>query len=98
MFQNFNETDLINLQIDLADKQVDFSDGTLFNGDKFRINILTSQSKIKIIHSENSEEVFNNTKSDEVFYLASNFDNAFVFKNKFVKIQISEHQQLLKIL
>lgn len=101
LFQNIDETSLINLQIDLVDKNIEFSDGTKFHGDKFRLDILKNQNKTKIIRAKNSEEVYQNIQFDEVYYLASNFTishNLLTSKSKFLKIQISEHQQLLKIL
>lgn len=100
IFECADKQSLINLKIDLADKDIHFTNGTLFDGDKFRLSSFKTDI-IKIIREENILEVYNNIKFDEVFYFASNFTNnhkSLISHSKFIKIQISENQQLLKIL
>jgi hypothetical protein len=107
LFENLDDSDLNSLKRSLIDKGVSFSDGTTFNGDKFRLNELLLSSpkereiKVKIIKNENLDELLTTLKFDEVYYLASNFsDNhqKLGASNNFLKIQIVDTKQILNFL
>ena len=86
------------------DKDILFTDGTTFDGDKFRLNLLVNPSpeiKIKIVNFDNLKRLASELKFDEIFYLASNFSDNYTLldaSNNFLKIQISETNQILKFL
>lgn len=107
LFENLDDSQLISLKQSLVDKGVPFSDGTTFNGDKFRLNVLLPTSsksqeiKVKIIKNENLDELLITVKFDEVYYLASNFsDNhqKLGASTNFLKIQITDTKQILNFL
>lgn len=107
IFENIEASVLIELKRSLVDKNIPFTDGTTFNGDKFRLDSLLANStksqeiKIKFFQIDNLEEVLASLKFDEVFYLASTFsDNHKLLEasNNFLKIQISETNQILNFL
>jgi hypothetical protein len=107
LFENLHDSQLISLKQSLVDKGVPFSDGTTFNGDKFRLNVLlptlskSQEIKVKIIKNENLDELLTTVKFDEVYYLASNFsDNhqKLGASTNFLKIQITDTKQILNFL
>lgn len=107
LFENLDDSHLNILKQSLVDKGLSFSDGTTFNGDKFRLNVLLLTSsksheiKVKIIKNENLDELLTTVKFDEVYYLASNFsDNhqKLGASNTFLKIQIADTKQILNFL
>lgn len=107
LFENLEDSHLNTLKQSLADKGVPFSDGTTFNGDKFRLNILLLNSskkheiKVKLIKSENLNELLTTVKFDEVYYLASKFSDSHQklgASNNFLKIQITDAKQILNFL
>lgn len=107
LFENLDDNFLNALKQSLIDKGVSFNDGTTFNGDKFRLNVLLLPStknqevKIKIIKNENLDELLTTLKFDEVYYLASNFSDNYQklrASNNFLKIQITDTKQILNFL
>lgn len=107
LFENLEDSQLNSLKQSLVDKGVPFSDGTTFNGDKFRLNVLLSASsksheiKVKIIKNENLDELLTTVKFDEVYYLTSSFSDIHQklgASNNFLKIQISDTKQILNFL
>jgi len=93
------------LKRDLVDNEILFNDGTYFNGDKFRLDMVTRKDiskdaiKIKIIHQNDIQKVLDRVNIKEIFqfYLNSPLE----IKNgnfQHIKIQIQQVKYLLKMI
>ncbi|MDX5845332.1 hypothetical protein SIM13_20095 [Bacillus cereus group sp. BfR-BA-01233] len=103
-FKNIDPSIIIGTKQQLVTKDFGFTDGTLFNGDYFRIDKLTVPAtkengvKIKFIDEEKLIELFNTRKIDELYEFFTLHNSTFEFPNKHIKINIKDINQILKII
>ncbi|NIK22886.1 hypothetical protein [Paenibacillus lupini] len=105
VFKNIKLEKLNLIKRTLIDREIIFNDGTYFNGDKFRLNKLTSHDKsvmVKIVENKELEEIMSAVSFQEVyqFYFDSltmiNEEN--LKKSRHYQIQIDEVEQITKMI
>jgi hypothetical protein len=103
-FRNIDFQLLNEIKRHLVDKNITFTDGTCFNGDRFRIDKLIAPSTkenniiIKFVNEENIPDLFNNTKIEEVyeFFRDSKFETETNCKH--IQIHIEEIKEVIKMI
>ncbi|OPA73465.1 hypothetical protein BVG16_28810 [Paenibacillus selenitireducens] len=89
---------------DLIDLEITFTDGTYFNGDRFRLDYLVSPSTkenqvvVKIINEDQIEEVCSGVRFKEHYHFFMDTPHKIETEYKNIHIQIKETQQITNIL
>jgi hypothetical protein len=106
-FLNLDNQKIVELKQELIDQGIMFNDGTYFDGDRFRLDRIREKEidndnlKIKILCHEHLFKLFKEVKIKEVFhfYLELPDNPLSIDKNqKYIKVQIEETHQILKML
>jgi len=100
------EVDLVSIKRLMCDKKIKFTDGTYFGGDRFRLDVLVSDTNlynkeipIKLVNEEYLNELIRNKNFDEIFSFYVNFP--IEINNKGVcsiDLFIEQTQGLLKVI
>ncbi|MGA2464245.1 MAG: hypothetical protein ABSH06_07835 [Thermodesulfobacteriota bacterium] len=104
LIRSLSKQTLTEIKRDLIDNGLFFTDGTQFNGDKFRIDHLKQKSSsynsivVKFINEDRFESILKEINYQEIysFYLTAPLSISIPVKN--IKIQIDQTEQMLKFI
>lgn len=101
-FRNLDNAVLNKIKQDMIDNNFTFADGTMFNGDKFRMDKLINHSidniSVKFIHEEHISQLIEKKTFQQIYQFFINSSAEVETKHKHIKIQIQELNQINQII
>jgi hypothetical protein len=103
-FLNLQNGKLIDLKQELIDQGIMFNDGSLFNGDRFRLDriieseLTNNQLKVKIVDFDHLYKILEKIKIKEIYQFYINSPILIETDHKHIKIQIEETNQILRMI
>lgn len=102
-FNNIDRSILNEVKMELLDDQIMFSDGTYFNGDRFRIERLKDDGKndnvlVKLADRTILEEIVSNINIKEYYHLFKENPIKFNSQHREINVQINHISEVLKII
>lgn len=103
-FRGISETHINEIKMSLIDDGIVFSDGTCFNGDKFRIDKLIQKVdknnviEVKFINKDKISELMSSIPIKECYHLFK--DNPIKFNSKYreIEVQIEKTEEVLEMI
>lgn len=102
-FRGIDEEVLTNVKREMYDDNIKFSDGTYFNGDRFRINDLKNDGdkngvRVKIIKDEKIDELLNTITIKEYYNLFFDTPLKLNLKSQEIAVQINDIEEIIEII